>query len=183
VSVERREKYATDAGENARRRSLYSFWKRTCPPPGMTTFDAPDRETCVIRRSRTNTPLQALALLNDPIYLAASQHLAQQLLQLPSDADRWEFAFQRILCRPPAAAETDALNAVLTSAREHFKAHPEAAQELLKATAIATPPAPVESSPTAPATPPTHEPTTSEFAAWSTAISTLMNTDEAITRP
>ncbi|MEY3458319.1 MAG: hypothetical protein RL215_1476, partial [Planctomycetota bacterium] len=63
VSVERREKYATDPGTNARRRSLYTFWKRTCPPPGMTTFDAPDRETCVIRRSRTNTPLQALVLL------------------------------------------------------------------------------------------------------------------------
>lgn len=185
VSVERREKYATDAGENARRRSLYSFWKRTCPPPGMTTFDAPDRETCVIRRSRTNTPLQALVLLNDPIYLAASQHLAQRLLQLPSDADRWELAFQRILCRPPAVAETEALNAVLTSAREHFEAHPEAAQELLKATAIATPPAPAESSPAAPApaASPTLTPNISEIAAWSTAVSALMNTDEAITRP
>jgi hypothetical protein len=180
VSVERREKYVTDAGENARRRSLYSFWKRTCPPPGMTTFDAPDRETCVIRRSRTNTPLQALVLLNDPTYIAASQHLAKQILQLPTDTERWESAFRRIVCRPPVAAETDALNTVLTSAREHFQAHPGAAQELLSSAQIATPPASTESTPSAP---PADTANPIEIAAWSTAISALMNTDEAITRP
>ncbi|MFM7057855.1 MAG: DUF1553 domain-containing protein, partial [Planctomycetota bacterium] len=180
VSVERREKYATDAGENARRRSLYSFWKRTCPPPGMTTFDAPDRETFVIRRSRTNTPLQALALLNDPTYLAASQHLAKQLLLLPSDAERWNLAFQRILCRPPAAAETEALAAVLNAAREHFQTHPEAAPQLLNATLIATPPATAETN-TATHHAPVPDPL--EVAAWSTAITALINTDEAITRP
>ncbi len=180
VSVERREKYVTDAGENARRRSLYSFWKRTCPPPGMTTFDAPDRETCVIRRSRTNTPLQALVLLNDPTYLAASQHLAKQLLLLPNDSERWESAFRRILCRPPVAAETDALNAVLASARQHFQAHPAAAQELLSSATLATPPASSES--TQIALPNTAQEII-EIAAWSTAVSTIMNTDEAITRP
>ncbi|MEY3173481.1 MAG: hypothetical protein RLZZ436_1395 [Planctomycetota bacterium] len=180
VSVERREKYVTDTGENARRRSLYSFWKRTCPPPGMTTFDAPDRETCVIRRSRTNTPLQALVLLNDPTYLAASQHLARQLLQLPADADRWTSAFQRVLCRTPAVAETEALNAVLKSAREHFRTHPGAADELINSAQIATPPAHADTTAPGPAT---NQQDAIEIAAWSTAISTLMNTDEAITRP
>ncbi len=180
VSVERRDKYVTDVGENSRRRSLYSFWKRTCPPPGMTTFDAPDRETCVIRRSRTNTPLQALVLLNDPIYLAASQHLAKQLLPLPSDTERWSFAFQRILCRPPVPAEINALDAVLQSAREHFRNDPEAASQLLNAALVAIPPAPAEATPeTLPDL--AHDPL--EVAAWSTAISALMNTDEAITRP
>ena len=177
VSVERREKYATDPGPNARRRSLYTFWKRTCPPPGMTTFDAPDRETCVIRRSRTNTPLQALVLLNDPIYLAAAHHLAQTLLTLPSDSERWQLAFTCILTRPPNPAEINALNTVLNSARQHFTTNPNAALELLKASTIATP------EPTNSITPSPPHPNPTELAAWTTTLSTLLNSDEAITRP
>lgn len=142
----------------------------------MTTFDAPDRETCVIRRSRTNTPLQALVLLNDPTYLAAAHHLAQTLLTLPSDHRRWQLAFTRVLTRPPTPAEINALSSVLNSARKHFTTNPNAALELLTAATIATP------EPNTNATPTPH-PDPTELAAWTTTLSTLLNSDEAITRP
>ena len=67
--------YVQSHGDDLYRRTMYTFWKRTSPPPSLVTFDAPDRETCTVRRARTNTPLQALVLLNDPTYVEASRKL------------------------------------------------------------------------------------------------------------
>ena len=98
VSVERRDKYVADAGDGLYRRSMYTFWKRTCPPPGMALLDAPDRETCVVRRARTNTPLQALVLLNDPTYVEAARKLAERTMLAETDtAVRIELAFRIVL--------------------------------------------------------------------------------------
>ena len=72
--------YTQSKGKDLYRRTMYTFWKRTCPPPSLATLDAPDRETCVVRRSRTNTPLQALVLMNDPTYVESARKFAERLM-------------------------------------------------------------------------------------------------------
>ncbi len=168
VSVERREKYQPDPGDGIYRRSMYTFWKRTCPPPAMTVFDAPDRETCLVRRSRTNTPLQALVLLNDPTYVEAARKLAERvLLANTDDSARIDLAARIVLARPPGPAEQQELRQLVDVGRKHFAAEPAAAAELRKVgRAVADPRIPDD-----------------ELAAWSSAMSVLLNLDEAITRP
>ncbi len=168
VSVERREKYQPDPGDGIYRRSMYTFWKRTCPPPAMTVFDAPDRETCLVRRSRTNTPLQALVLLNDPTYVEAARKLAERvLLANTDDSARIDLAVRIVLARPPGPAEQQELRQLVDVGRKHFAAEPAAAAELRKVgRAVADPRIPDD-----------------ELAAWSSAMSVLLNLDEAITRP
>lgn len=168
VSVERREKYQPDPGDGIYRRSMYTFWKRTCPPPAMTVFDAPDRETCLVRRSRTNTPLQALVLLNDPTYVEAARKLAERvLLGADDDVARIDLACRIVLARPPQTAEQQELLQLVTAGRKHFAAEPAAAAELRKVGRAAADP----------------QITDDELAAWSSAMSVLLNLDEAITRP
>ncbi|MFN5074288.1 MAG: DUF1553 domain-containing protein [Planctomyces sp.] len=168
VSVERREKYQPDPGDGIYRRSMYTFWKRTCPPPAMTVFDAPDRETCLVRRSRTNTPLQALVLLNDPTYVEAARKLAERvLLANTDDSARIDLAARIVLARPPGPAEQQELRQLVDVGRKHCAAEPAAAAELRKVgRAVADPRIPDD-----------------ELAAWSSAMSVLLNLDEAITRP
>ena len=111
--MERREKYIADTGDGLYRRSLYTFWKRTCPPPGLSAFDAPDRETCVIRRARTNTPMQALALLNDPTYIEAARKLAERVLEAGAkDETRFAFAWKVVLSRDPTADDTKVVQSI-----------------------------------------------------------------------
>ncbi len=168
VSVERREKYVADSGDGLYRRSMYTFWKRTCPPPGMSTFDAPDRESCVIRRSRTNTPLQALVLLNDPTYIEAARKLAERVcIAAESDDERIRLAFRIVLARTPDAEELATVEQAVESAREHFAAHPEAIDPLLS----------IGASPRSDRIPP------AEQAAWTTSMSMLLNLDETISKP
>src|SRR5581483_10164384 len=94
--------YRADRGENLYRRSMYTFWKRSAPPASMDILNAPNRETCTVRRERTNTPLQALVTLNDVQFVAAARHLAQRALleggaQTPA---RLDFLARRLLARP-----------------------------------------------------------------------------------
>ncbi len=168
VSVERRAVYKQDEGDGLYRRSMYTFWKRTCPPPGMMTFDAPDRETCTIRRARTNTPLQALVLMNDPTYLESSRKLAERVLKSGSDKDEVLLArlYRLVLCRDSQADEIATLLPLLGKVRERFKAAPEKAKQLLK----------IGSSPR------DEKLDAAELAAWTTICSLVLNLDEAITK-
>ena len=168
VSVERRYKYVPDQDDGRYRRSMYTFWKRTCPPPSMMTFDAPDRETCLIRRARTNTPLQALVLLNDPTYVEAARHLATRVLQAggPSPEERLNLACRMSLSRSPTAGERQLLLELLQDATQRFKQNPAAADQLLgvgSASQHKNLPA-------------------GELAAWTTLCSLILNLDEALSR-
>ena len=168
VSVERREKYAPDPGDGIYRRGMYTFWKRTCPPPSMSTFDAPDRETCTVRRARTNTPLQALVLMNDPTYVEASRKLAERLLAAGSDdPSRARAAFKIVLGRPATAEETAVLVNLVQSSRQRFQSKPDAADQLLGVGRAVV----------------DGRFDRKELAAWTTAATAVLNLSEAVTRP
>jgi len=103
--------FTPDEGDDLYRRSMYSYWKRTSPPPNMAAFDAPTREACTVRRSRTNTPMQALVLLNDPQFVEASRVLAQRVLRAESQTDaQLAMAFRLLTSRSPDNAEIDVLH-------------------------------------------------------------------------
>src|SRR5439155_26972753 len=105
--------YVQDHGADLYKRTMYTFWKRTSPPPTLMTFDAPDRETCTVRRSRTNTPLQALALMNDPTFVEASRHLAERLMREATTVEeRIALAFRLATGRKPAEREAAVLRGV-----------------------------------------------------------------------
>ncbi|WP_242155800.1 PSD1 and planctomycete cytochrome C domain-containing protein [Aestuariivivens sediminis] len=124
-------KYIMDAGESQYRRSLYTFWKRTVPPPAMITFDAATRDICSVKRQKTSTPLQALVMLNDPQLIEASEHLAKDLLSAESlnDEDRVKTIFRKITSRYPDEEETDKLMDYLESSKENFEITTENSKE------------------------------------------------------
>lgn len=125
--------FKQDSGEALYRRSLYTFWKRTAPPPSLLTFDAPSRETCTVRRARTNTPLQALTLMNDKQYVEASRQFAQRMLTEggASPESRLAFAFRLATGRQPSEKESAVLLRVLNKQSEIFKGNVDAAKQLL----------------------------------------------------
>ena len=123
------EDYVQSHGEDLYRRSLYTFWKRTVPPPTMANFDASSRESCVVRRSVTNTPLQALDLMNNTTYVEAARVLAQRMMEeggrtLP---ERIRFAFRLATARLPREAESDIFVDSFHQQLESFKTRPDAA--------------------------------------------------------
>ena len=125
--------YKRDDGAALYRRSLYTFWKRTAPPPSLMAFDAPSRETCVARRARTNTPLQALVLMNDTQYVEASRHLAARMMTEGGDsaAKQLTFGFQLCTARIPAEHEMQVLIRVHAAQVAHYQANPAEAEKLL----------------------------------------------------
>jgi hypothetical protein len=120
--------YKRDTGEGLYRRSLYTIWKRTAPPPFMMNFDSAGRESCTVREWRTNTPLQALNLMNDVTFLEASRHLAAIALNTP---DPIEAMVQRVLSRKPDEAERARLTSSVRYYRDHFRTRPGAAEAYL----------------------------------------------------
>ena len=126
--------WTPSTGEDLHRRSLYTFWKRTVPHPAMIAFDAPDREFCTVRRSRTNTPLQALTLWNEPGLLEAARHLGARMLREggANDAARVAFAFRLATARTPRDDERRVLTTALVRLRIDFSTTPADAAALLR---------------------------------------------------
>ena len=150
------------------RRSMYSFWKRTVPPPSMATFDAPEREYCVVNRSRTNTPLQAFVMLHDPQFVEAARKLAERMIhEGGADADaRLIRGFTLCNARPPTDRELNILRETLAEQTERFKSNPAAATKLLS----------VGQSPR------DNTIDAAELAAYASVAHTLMNLSEFITK-
>lgn len=122
-------KYIQDRGENLYRRSVYTFWKRQAPPVSMEIFNAPSRETCTVKRERTNTPLQALVTLNDPQFVEAARALAQESLQQPGDT--LDFMAERLLARPLTAKEKKIVESNAKDLLAAYQAAPKEAEKLL----------------------------------------------------
>ncbi|MBL8816996.1 MAG: PSD1 domain-containing protein [Planctomyces sp.] len=161
-------KFARDSGEALYRRSLYTFWKRTAPPPTMATFDAPSRETCTVRRPRTNTPLAALALMNDEQFVEASRAMGQRILKEggASDESRIEYAFLLTLGRYPSPDEEKVIQGVLSESSQRYAGDSGAATKLISVG---------ESKPD-----PTLDP--GQLAAWTLVSNLMLNLDETITK-
>lgn len=124
--------FKEDTGDKIYRRSFYTFWKRAMPPPQMTIFDAPTRESCTSRRERTNTPVQALLMMNESQYFEAARHFAQQLLATPNqtDEERLSFAFEAVTAHLPNSAEQGDLRNGLESFRSIYRDDMEAARAM-----------------------------------------------------
>lgn len=160
--------YTRDTGDALYRRSLYLFWKRTAPPPSMTTFDAPSREQCRVRRERTNTPLQALLTMNDVQYFEAARHLGYRMMREggETDAERLSYGFKLVAARMPTGAEREVLGEALAAQRQLYERTPE------KAKAAIT----VGESPAPDSVPPV------ELAAYTMVANLLLNLDEVLTK-
>jgi hypothetical protein len=155
-------------GDDLWRRSLYTYWKRACPPPSLMTLDAPTREFCNIRRVTTNTPLQALVLWNDEQFVEAARALAARVLQEDAADERARLArlFLRIAVRPPRTPELDLLAGALADFQERFAAAPDDARKLIE---VGEAPVPAELDPV-------------ELAAWTMLASSILNLDSVLTR-
>lgn len=159
--------YKHSVGPDLHRRSLYTIWKRTAAPPNMTLFDVPSREICVMERARTDTPLQALDLMNDETYLEASRALAQRMLKDGgNEADKLAFGFKCVLGRDPNAKEESILCSGLNRMLSHFEKDPKGAKALISIGDLKNPPG----------TDP------SKLAAYTMMGSTMLNLDETITK-
>jgi hypothetical protein len=158
--------YDPDSGDKIYRRSVYTFWKRGMPPPQMTILNAPSREACIARRERTNTPLQALLLMNEAEYLKAARHLTLRALAdgSLSPAERLAVIYETITSRLPDAVEADALLALVDDLETMYAEKPGLADRLGQGS---------------------HRPdsiSSSELAAWTMLTSAIYNLDITKTR-
>lgn len=162
------QEFTPSQGEGLYRRSMYTFWKRTSPPPSMMIFDAPNRETCSVRRSRSNTPLQALVLMNDPQFVEASRAFAERILREggASPAERVAYAFETATAQLPSSRESALLLQMYESQLRHFKNGNGAAQQLIEV-GDSAPDATLDAN---------------ELAAWTMVANTILNMDSTITK-
>ncbi|MGI9473788.1 MAG: DUF1553 domain-containing protein [Rubripirellula sp.] len=153
-------RFKADIGDKIYRRSVYTFWKRTSPPPQMSTFDAPSRESCTARRERTNTPLQALLLMNEKQYVLAANHLAKLVVSASepqSDADRIDWLYETVTARKPTASERNEITGLLEDLRIYYSDRPQLALQL-------------------------GETSDANEAAWTILASTVLNLDEVVSK-
>lgn len=158
--------FKEDTGEKIYRRSFYTFWKRAMPPPQMTIFDAPTRESCTSRRERTNTPVQALLMMNENQYFEAARYFAQQLLGIPdqSDAGRLRIAFESVTSHQPDPQVQAGLINGLENFRSVYRDDVESAREMTSELTLASDEQRVE------------------VAAFTMVVNSLFNLDTAKTR-
>jgi len=161
--------WQTSEGEDRFRRAVYTSWRRTNPYPSMVTFDSASREVCSLRRPRTNTPLQALVTLNDPVYVEAAQALARRIAREggPSPVDKVRYGFRLCLARPPSDAETKRLVQLFEKSRDRLAKQPEQARKLA----------------TEPVGPLPAGTDAVQLAAWTAVGNVLLNLDEFLMRP
>ncbi|HXB73448.1 MAG TPA: DUF1553 domain-containing protein [Candidatus Acidoferrales bacterium] len=161
--------YKADTGEGLYRRSLYTYWKRTVAPPFMVNFDSPNREQCTVSENRTNSPLQALDLMNDVAFLESARNLAKRMLvdaTLRVASARISYGYRLLLARPPAPAQLDVLLKMLDTLESTYRRDPAAAREFLKQGESPVP----------------SNLDVSELAAYTALASLLLNLDETITK-
>jgi len=157
--------WKTSDGEDKYRRGLYTTWRRSNPYPSMATFDAPNREVCTVRRVRTNTPLQALVTLNDPVYVESAQALARRIINVGNTpAERATLGFRLVLARPPSADELARLVKLYEESREKFAKNEKEAIRLA----------------TEPLGPASKDMAIVDLAAWTVVGNVLLNLDETL---
>ena len=155
-------------GDDLYRRGVYTYWRRTTVYPAFQIFDAPSREFCTVNRPRTNTPLQALVLLNDPTYVEAARVFAQRILSNGGDSveTKIDYAFQRAVARKPEHAESEVLQRLFQQQFEIFSQNSDAAMKIVS---VGESPVPSDFDQT-------------EHAAWTAIASIILNLDETVTR-
>jgi len=155
--------YRTSIGEDRYRRGLYTIWRRSSPYPSMAAFDAPDRASCIVKRPRTNTPLQALTLLNDPVYVEAALALAKRIHDDggKTTEERIRFGFRLCLSREPVSREVELLTKIHDQSLTRYQANPATARTLVQNAKGLDP---------------------VQWAAWFQVATVLLNLDEAITK-
>ena len=163
-----RREYQNDHGESLYRRAMYTYWQRSFLHPSLLAFDAPSREECTANRPRSNTPLQALVLLNDPIFVEGARAFAERMIRDGGKDDdaRLALAYRRALSRSPRPEERAVLIDLLNRHRDHYRAHAKEADELLH----------VGERPVAKDLDP------AELAAWTSVARAILNLHETITR-
>ena len=163
------DKFVQDTGpDKVYRRSLYTFWKRTSPPPQMNILDAPSREACTVRRERTNTPMQALMFMNDPQYFEAARAFAERILKEGGTTaqERIAYAFEIAMARLPKSDEEALMLAMLEAQTEELAANPTAAEELIQVGQSA----------------PDENLDAVEIAAWTMIANLILNLDEVMNK-
>jgi hypothetical protein len=160
--------YRQDSGENLYRRSMYTFWKRAAPPASMDIFNAPNRETCAVRRDRTNTPLQALTTMNDPQFVEAARRLAEKTLKDGGESDdaKIDYIVKRLVSRPLSDQELVIVRGSLAELSTYYQQKADDAKKLI-AVGETKADASIDAA---------------KLAAWTMLVNQLMNLDEVLNK-